>query len=143
VRLAINQESSSVAAQQVPTSSSQLAITTLKRTLSTKVLVDNASVMAIGGLIQNQTVVSVSKVPCLGDIPFLGWLFKSRTESLAKTNLIVFIRPQIIHTRDEGEANTSNVLEQNEETRAMTRDIESRLRRDMGLPPAAAPPQPQ
>ena len=63
VRLTINQESSSIATQQSSVSITQNAITTLKRKLSTKVLVDDSSVMAIGGLIQDQTVVSESKGP--------------------------------------------------------------------------------
>lgn len=142
VRLVINQESSSVAAQQSTSSISQNAITTLKRKLSTKVLVDDASVMAIGGLIQDQQVVAETKVPCLGDIPFLGWLFKSRTESLRKTNLIVFIRPQIIHTREEGEANTRAASSRYEDTRGIKKDTEDRLRRDMGLPPRPPAPKP-
>jgi general secretion pathway protein D len=143
VRLAINQESSSIATQQSSVSISQNAITTLKRKLSTKVLVDDASVMAIGGLIQDQTVVSESKVPCLGDIPFLGWLFKSRSESIRKTNLIVFIRPQIIHTREDSDANTIRATEQYEETRGLRKDTENRIRRDMGLPAAPEPPKPK
>lgn len=142
VRLVINQESSSVAAQQSTTSISQNAITTLKRKLSTKVLVDDASVMAIGGLIQDQQVVTETKVPCLGDIPFMGWLFKSRSESVRKTNLIVFIRPQIIHTQGEGESATRAASSRYEDTKGMRKDTEDRIRSDMGLPPAPVPVKP-
>jgi general secretion pathway protein D len=87
--------------------------------------------------------VSESKVPCLGDIPFLGWLFKSRSESIRKTNLIVFIRPQIIHTREDSDANTIRATEQYEETRGLRKDTENRIRRDMGLPAAPEPPKPK
>jgi len=142
VRLIINQESSSVASQQSAVSISQSAITTLKRKLSTKVLVDDSSVMAIGGLIQDQQVVAETKVPCLGDIPFMGWLFKTRNESLRKTNLIVFIRPQIIHTQEQGESATRAASSRYEDTKGVRKDTEDRLRRDMGLPPAPVPVKP-
>ena len=103
VRLIIDQESSSVASRQDSLGTDQSAITTLKRSLKTKVLVDNNSTIAIGGLIQDQQVQNETKVPCLGDIPVLGWFFKSRSEELRKTNMIVFIRPRVITTRDQSE----------------------------------------
>ncbi|HUJ75097.1 MAG TPA: hypothetical protein VL359_09570, partial [bacterium] len=141
VRLLIDQQSSSIATQQT-LSTNQNAITTLKRQLTTKVLVDNNSTMAIGGLIQDQTVVSQTKVPCLGDIPVMGWFFKSRQESVQKTNLIIFIRPLIIHSQDEGESATRSATERYEETRGPRPDTEQRLRSEMGLPPGQGNPAP-
>ena len=135
VRLIINQESSSVAARQAATSNQQQAITTLKRKISTRVLVDDASTMAIGGLIQDQQVESETKVPCLGDIPVLGWFFKSRSESVRKTNLIVFIRPQIIHTRESGANMTEDAQRRYDSTRGLRRDSDETLRQEFNLPP--------
>lgn len=139
VRLQISQESSSVAAKQTAVASNQTAITTLKRKLSTNVLVDDNSTMAIGGLIQDQQVVTDTKVPCLGDIPVLGWFFKSHSESVQKTNLIVFIRPTIIHSRDEGAAATGAAQERYDTTRGVRPDTEDIIRESFGLPPRQAP----
>jgi general secretion pathway protein D len=132
VRLIIDQESSAVAAKQSGVTDQQ-AITTLKRSLKTKVLVDNNSTIAIGGLIQDQQVVTVTKVPCLGDIPVLGWFFKSRSEELRKTNLIVFIRPRIITTRDELESISRDVKDRFDDTRGLKGDTEDVLRQDLDI----------
>jgi general secretion pathway protein D len=135
VRLIINQESSSVAARQAGASTQQQAITTLKRKISTRVLVDDATTMAIGGLIQDQQVETETKVPCLGDIPVLGWFFKSRSESVRKTNLIVFIRPQIIHTREAGAGMTEEAQRRYDATQGLRRDTNETLRQNFNLPP--------
>jgi Flp pilus assembly secretin CpaC len=58
--------------------------------------------MVIGGLIRDNVTSGTSKVPFLGDIPLLGWLFKSKTSRVEKTNLMIFITPYII--KNEGDA---------------------------------------
>jgi general secretion pathway protein D len=60
------------------------------------VLVDDGSVIVIGGLLQDQYSGSVQKVPYLGDIPGIGALFRSDTRSRKKTNLMVFLRPVVM-----------------------------------------------
>lgn len=132
VRLILDQETSSVAARQSGVSDQQ-AITTLKRSLKTKVLVDNNSTIAIGGLIQDQTIVTVTKVPCLGDIPVLGWFFKSRSEEVRKTNLIIFIRPRIITTREEAASLSRDVKDRFDDTRELRGNTEEILRQDLGI----------
>ncbi len=62
--------------------------------------------MVIGGLIRDNVTSSESKVPFLGDIPILGWLFKSKTTSVEKTNLMIFITPYIIKNEDEAQVLT-------------------------------------
>ena len=47
--------------------------------------------------------VSTTKVPCLGDIPLLGWLFKSETRNTTRTNLLIFLTPYIVATPEEAE----------------------------------------
>jgi general secretion pathway protein D len=136
VRLVLKQESSSIAARQAIQNVNQQAITTLKRSINTQVVVDNNTTMAIGGLIQDQTVNTETKVPCLGDIPLLGWLFKSTSEELRKTNLIVFIRPRIITTREDLEATTSRVRERYDAVRKPETDADAVLRESFALPPA-------
>ena len=139
IRLIINQESSSIASRQTVQNLNQMAITTLKRKLKTIVVVDNDTTMAIGGLIQEQTVVTETKVPCLGDIPLVGWLFKTKSDSLRKTNLIIFIRPRIIATREDMDAATGRVRGRFDELRSPKVDADGVLRKSFGLPKAPEP----
>ena len=57
--------------------------------------------MVIGGLIQDQDTVTNNKVPFLGDIPYLGWLFKSTTRERTKTNLLIVLTPRLIRGAEE------------------------------------------
>lgn len=138
VRLTISQESSSVAAKETTTGSDQQAITTLKRTINTKVLVANNTTIAIGGLIQDQAVKNDTKVPCLGDIPVLGWFFKSRSEQVRKTNLIVFIRPRIVTSQKDLEAISRDVNTRFQKARKPGAKIEKILTKALDLVPAGA-----
>ncbi len=70
--------------------------TTLKRTIDTDVLLNDASTLVIGGLIEDNRVVSEFKVPLLGDIPLLGWLFKFQSDAQQKTNLYIFLTPRVV-----------------------------------------------
>jgi len=98
VRLEVNQEISDV----VETSSvSEAGPTTNKRSASTTVVVKDRETMVIGGLIRDNVTKSTIKVPLLGDIPVLGWLFKFKTTKIEKTNLMIFITPHIIKTAEE------------------------------------------
>lgn len=98
VKLAIYQEVSSV----VPgTGGASNGPTTNQRSISTNVLVDDGDIIALGGLIDNNSTGGVEKVPFLGDIPFLGNLFKYQTKSVDKKNLMVFIRPTVIRTAEQ------------------------------------------
>ena len=77
---------------------------TSKRSASTTVVVKDRQTMVIGGLIRYNVTASTSAVPILGDIPILGWLFKTKTTSVDKTNLMIFITPYIIKNEaDAGE----------------------------------------
>ena len=67
--------------------------TTTKRSTKTSVVVKDGQTVVIGGLMEEKTNESVSKVPILGDIPILGWLFKYKSTTKNKTNLLVFITP--------------------------------------------------
>lgn len=70
-----------------------------KRIVETVVVANDKQTIVIGGLIDDQQRVTTSKVPLLGDIPIVGNLFKNRTVSKTKTNIIVFITPYIIRER--------------------------------------------
>ncbi|WP_162604801.1 type II secretion system secretin GspD [Geomonas ferrireducens] len=67
-----------------------------KRSAKTSVVVKNTDTVLIGGLIQDTDQVTESKIPLLGDIPGLGWLFKTKTTKRDKTNLLIMLTPRII-----------------------------------------------
>ena len=86
--------------------------TTLVRAIDTSVLVKDSGTVVIGGLIEDSTARSENKVPLLGDLPLLGWLFKYQTQSRQKTNLLVFLTPRVL----KNSSTTSN-LDQEKEAR--------------------------
>ena len=71
-----------------------------KRTASTKVVIGDGQTLIIGGLIKDKTVNGETKVPFLGDIPGLGYLFKSKKQNKDKTELLIFVSPSIIKAND-------------------------------------------
>jgi general secretion pathway protein D len=75
---------------------------TKKRAIESSVIVNDGQIIALGGLLQDQMNTNEDKVPLLGDIPIVGNLFKSRSRSHTKTNLMVFLRPVIV--RDDAAA---------------------------------------
>lgn len=75
--------------------------TTLKRTVETTVMVKDSSTVVIGGLIDDNFSQTEYKVPCLGDVPGMGWLFKTRSKGNEKSNLFIFITPRVIQNPDE------------------------------------------
>lgn len=93
VKLEIAQEVSTV----VPSANSaSQGPTTNKRSIKTKVLVENGQVLVLGGLIDDNHTESASKVPVLGDVPVLGNMFRYRSTNKKKTNLMVFLHPVIL-----------------------------------------------
>jgi general secretion pathway protein D len=94
VALKISQEASNLAASSQQVSSTDLI--TNKRTITTKVLVEDGGIIVLGGLISDEVREQKQQVPFLGSIPILGELFKTRSVSKTKTNLMVFIRPRIL-----------------------------------------------
>jgi len=98
IKLEIDQEVSNVSTAAAANG----GLVTNKRQITTSVLVEDGEILVLGGLIDDQLRDNVSKVPVLGDIPLLGWLFRSHTTSKEKQNLMVFMRPSIM--RDAGTA---------------------------------------
>ncbi|HZR08786.1 MAG TPA: type II secretion system secretin GspD [Myxococcales bacterium] len=78
-----------------------LGPTTSKRTAKTTVVAKDQETVVIGGLIQDRTTKSVQKVPVLGSLPVLGWLFRNETTKKTRTNLLLFLTPYII--RDQAD----------------------------------------
>jgi general secretion pathway protein D len=96
IRLKISQQVTKVtSAANSPTP------TTLKRTAKTTVVIKDNETVVIGGLVGDSTEADTYKVPLLGDIPVLGWLFKTHSNSREKTNLYVFLTPHIVRTQKD------------------------------------------
>lgn len=92
VKMAIYQETSNI--QQSTTS----GLITSKRSIDTNVLVDDGQIIVLGGLIEDTVNDSVERVPGLGSIPIIGYLFRYQSRRRGKTNLMVFLRPTVIRT---------------------------------------------
>jgi type IV pilus assembly protein PilQ len=83
--------------QPGPTTPAGVQINT--KHVKTEVLVENGGTVVIGGIFEQNDRTDITKVPLLGDIPFLGWLFKNSTTTTAKTELLVFITPRVVNER--------------------------------------------
>ncbi|NDP39207.1 MAG: type II secretion system protein GspD, partial [Rhodoferax sp.] len=93
VKLVIYQETSAVKAG---TETAANGPTTSKRTIESTVLVDDGSIVVLGGLLQDKYSGNQDKVPGVGDVPLFGNLFKSEARTRNKTNLMVFLRPVVV-----------------------------------------------
>ncbi|MBF0126498.1 MAG: type II secretion system secretin GspD [Magnetococcales bacterium] len=98
VRMEILQEVSEIAATRDAYGNRD----TDNRTIRTSVLVDDQQILVLGGLIRNGRQQNVEKVPILGDLPLLGGLFRAEGSTDEKRNLMVFLRPKILRTREDG-----------------------------------------
>ncbi len=98
VRLELFQEISRVNEEATtgPGGTGATAPVTTKRSADTTVVVKDGHTIVIGGLIEDDVTDSDTKVPCLGDLPLLGYLFRSSTNSTGKTNLMIFLTPHIV-----------------------------------------------
>lgn len=94
VRLEVEQEVSSVVPSAEGIKSADLI--TNKRSIKTTILADDAQTIVLGGLIQDDVVRTESKVPLLGDIPVIGYLFRATSNAKTKRNLLVFLRPTLL-----------------------------------------------
>lgn len=102
VRMTIYQESSSIAGTTA-VGTDNAGPTTNKRSIESTIVVDDGQIIVLGGLIEDNYTSNRSKVPLLGDIPFLGALFRSENRTRKRTNLMVFLRPVVM--RDQAGSN--------------------------------------
>jgi general secretion pathway protein D len=116
VQLKIEQEDSSPGAKLTDSAD----ISTNKRSIKTTVLVEDGGIIVLGGLMSDTVNESEDRVPGLGAIPIIGNLFKSRSGSRQKKNLVVFIRPRILRDADATEATSE---EKYNEVRQSQRNI--------------------
>ncbi len=104
IMLKIEQEASGLTASPV---AGAVDLVTNKRTITTRVLVDDGGMLVLGGLIEDRLTESEQRVPLLGSIPILGELFRTRSTQKTKTNLMVFIRPRIIRDSEQAAIETN------------------------------------
>ena len=108
VKLTIFQEVSSVDY----TKASTIGLITNKRSIESNVLVEDGSVIVLGGLLSDSFSGNKSQVPGLGDIPGLGWLFRNESRTRSKANLMVFLRPIVVRDASATEALSNNRYQQ-------------------------------
>ena len=144
IKLFLRQEVSSVAG---PVSNDNSDLIINKREIETTVTVDDGEILALGGLLDDNERKTIERIPLLSDIPGLGELFKSRSRSRTKTNLMVFIRPTILRSKEDAQKLTQQrygyirgmQLQRDPEAEPT---IDELVRDYMGAAPPIAPPQP-
>ena len=99
IQLEVMQEISDVT--NAATSNGAADIITSNRSIQAVVQVEDGQVVVLGGLIQDDVEDSITRVPILGDIPIIGTLFRRKTKSAVKRNLMVFLKPKIIRSPEE------------------------------------------
>lgn len=152
VRLKISQEISAVS-ESVPTGFQvgQQGLITRKRQVKNTLVVQDKQTVVIGGLLEDTISISESKVPILGDIPIIGWLFRSSKKTLLKTNLLIFLTPYVLNTpeevRDLGlrkEQEMRQTIERaTKEHRKATKKLRDRLEEPAPPEPTPPPAQPE
>jgi general secretion pathway protein D len=133
LRLEIFQEISQINEALAVGDVEDVGVALSNRRIENTVIVKDQETVVIGGLIGDVYQDSVTKVPWLGDIPVLGWAFKTQSKSLVKTNLLVFLTPKIVRSpldlesetirkREEFEEKVGKVVEMDEDDRARERE---------------------
>ena len=97
---------------------------TLKRTIETTAIVHDGHSVVLGGLIDDTQGATVYKVPCLGDIPGLGFLFSTRSTAFEKSNLYIFLTPKVIQSPEEFEKVSTNKRTEIENLRSKSIDLD-------------------
>ena len=145
IKLNLRQEVSSIAG---PVSGRSADLILNKREIETVITVDDGEIVGIGGLLDDNERRTIEAIPFLGDLPLVGNLFRSKSRSRAKTNLMVFIRPTILRSPEDARAMTERrygyirgmQYRQNPDEEPT---IDELVREYMGtVPPDPAPPPP-
>ncbi len=148
IRLEIKQEITAIAenvAQTIGSGTSSVPVgpTTTKRSMETTTVAKDQQTLVIGGLVRDDLVINERKVPLLGDIPFLGWLFRFQSRASIKLNLLVFLTPTIVtdevdmvelNARKSAELGTLQRESRIEEATRLKQDVLEKLERQNGIP---------
>lgn len=111
VRMEIKQQVSQISTASTPEAFRSSTQPLAKRSIKTVINVNNGDTAILGGLMKEQDIETISKVPLLGDIPILGWLFKSRSIQKDKTNMVVFLTPKIVKNSAQSNQILSKTLD--------------------------------
>lgn len=130
VKLAITQETSSVAAG----AAGAVDLVTNTRTITTSVFVEDGEMLVLGGLMNDELRQDEQRVPGLGRIPGLRWLFRARNTERLKTNLMVFIRPTILRDSAEARFETNAKYQYLRDLQLEAADVPIPLMRDVERP---------
>jgi general secretion pathway protein D len=144
IKLDLRQEVSSIAG---PVSSNASDLILNKREIRTTINVDDGDIVGIGGLLDDNERKTIQAIPFLGDLPVVGALFRSKSRSREKTNLMVFIRPTILRTAEDARAMTERQYgyvrdEQYRLHPGEEPSIDELVREYMGATPPLPPPPP-
>ncbi|NGZ59150.1 MAG: hypothetical protein CV081_01435 [Nitrospira sp. LK265] len=150
IRLEIKQEITAIAenvAQTIGTGTSSVPVgpTTTKRSMETTTVAQDQQTLVIGGLVRDNITLSEQKIPLLGDLPWIGWLFKSQNRATEKLNLLVFLTPHVVRDQsDMIELNARKARDANSLQRENRIEEPTRLKQEMlerlELPSTAPPP---
>ncbi len=121
IKLEVEQEVSSVVPSIAGVNSADLI--TNKRSIKTTILADDGQTIVLGGLIQDDSSQSVSEVPLLSKIPVLGHLFRAKSHSKTKRNLLVFLQPLILR---DGASASALALQQYNQTRTLQLEMNAK-----------------
>ncbi len=130
IKMQIYQESSSI--DTADTSSA--GIITNLRSITTNVLVDDGQIIVLGGLIQDSVSDTSEQVPGLGDLPLVGDLFKYKTRTRTKTNLMIFLRPLVIRNSEQSAHVTADRYDYMRNEEIATQPVRAALMQDMKAP---------
>ncbi len=108
VKMTVFQEVSSVDYSKA----ASMGLITNKRSIESNVLVEDGSIVVLGGLLSDEYTGNASKVPGLGDIPGFGWLFKNESRTRSKKNLMVFLRPVVVRDAASTDSLSTNRYQQ-------------------------------
>jgi len=96
IKLTIDQSLEDFSSRSLPSGLQSAGLATNTRSAVTTVVVRDQDTIAMGGLMRDKESIKVTKVPLLGDIPVLGWLFKNKEKTVEKINLLFFLTPRIL-----------------------------------------------
>jgi len=148
IRLEIKQEITAIAenvAQTIGSGTSSVPVgpTTTKRSMETTTIAKDQQTIVVGGLVRDNIIINEQKVPLLGDIPYLGWLFKFQSRQIEKLNLLVFLTPTLVrdeadmvelNARKAAELGTLQRENRIEEPTKLKQEVLEKLERQNGTP---------
>ncbi len=115
VKMDITVKLSDIDNSNVPLQLQNIAVGTTERNAQTTVLVGDSDTVALGGLVRDRSSEQTTKIPLLGDIPILGWLFKAKSTKVEKRNLVILMTPHIVRQYEKVRAILDKKLKERDE----------------------------